>query len=359
MARKKKPEEPTNTDAWLTTYADMISLMLCFFVLMYIISTPDEAKLQWVISALTNTSGEYIDIVVNEQVPENPEDDGEGDVDNPPFDIPSTGDVPGVPGNLPMTFDNLFNWVSNAITSNNLGGSVSTSEAAGKIYIRFDSDVMFRPDSWELTTEGMRLLNTFYPGIKSVQSYIQTVEVSGHTAAVNSTRIDDWEISSQRAVSVTDYLDYWRNMVPHEKFKTVGNAQNDPLYSNDTEEGRAKNRRVELVIIRNDYQPDETAIISDLLKYDFNLLPVPGGPDDGRTSQPGDFDSEQQIRESILGKYTEDDDDLTAPSGGGDFGPSIPGGFEITDDMLDPDKGESDDSQASGAESAPDAPASA
>ncbi|MDR0197615.1 MAG: flagellar motor protein MotB [Oscillospiraceae bacterium] len=357
MARKKKPEEATNTDAWLTTYADMISLMLCFFVLMYIISTPDEKKWQWVVQALSN-SGEYINTVVDEDTEKDPTD-SEGNVNNPPFDVSDDGTIPGVPGRLPMTFDQLFNWVSNAVTSENLTSSVSVSESAGRIYIRFDSDVMFEPDKWELTPEGVRILNTFYPGIRAVQSYIKTVEVSGHTAAVVSSRIDDWQISAMRATRVTEFLDYWRNMVPHDKFKVVGNAENEPYYPNDTEEGRAKNRRVELVIIRNDYQPDETAILSDVLKYDYNLTPYPGGPDDSRNPEPGDFDRDDSIYQSIVGKYNNDEDDsatATAPPSGGDFGPSIPGDDVITPDMLDPDKTATGTPDSSGEPAASDAP---
>jgi len=339
MARKKRAEEEINPNEWLNTYADMVTLLLCFFVLLYTASTPDEAKFQWILQAFQN-NGQFVNMVVAQDPPDILSEPKDGNEDFPPISD-TEGTDPSI-GQMPMSFDQLFNWISESVDANNLSSSVSVSQSAGRIYIRFDSDVMFAPNSYKITPAGENMLNKIYPGIRAVKKYVKTVEVSGHTADVGNLfgGINDWELSSMRGATVTTYLDYWAKMVEHSKFKTSGYAETQPYYPNDTEEGRAKNRRVELVVIRNDYALNDTAIVSDVLKYDFNLMPTPGGPDDTRNQQPGNFDKSTQIMEAIYDKYNIRPEDRENADGGDvttpDFGPTIPGLPVITPDMLEP-----------------------
>jgi len=342
MARKKQAAAAENTEGWLTTYADLISLLLCFFVLMYAASTPDEAKMKWILQAMTPISGE----IVNPVHVDDPMDNSQNDIQEniaPDIELPSNddGDVVGVEGDLPMTFDDLFNWVSDAIESNNLNASISVSEAHGRIHIRFDSDVMFEADSHILLPEGVRMLRLISSGITAVEDYVRTVEVGGHTSALASGRrtgIDDWFLSSMRAVAVTNQLDYGFGMVAPDKFLPMGYAQWEPYHSNETEDGRAKNRRVELVVIRNDYNLGDTSLIVDMLAYDYQLAPLPQGPDGTRHQPPGQFDRDQQIRAAIWERYRGDEPMPLLPSGG-EFGSAIPSSpSNITRDMLDPER---------------------
>ncbi|MCL2633516.1 MAG: flagellar motor protein MotB [Oscillospiraceae bacterium] len=338
MARKKQAAAGENTEGWLTTYADLISLLLCFFVLMYAASTPDEAKMQWILQSMTQISGTYVNVVKVDD----PVADSDNDVnDFAAPDLPSDPEgAPGIPGHLPMTFDDLFNWVSDAIADSGMEASVSTQMAAGRLYIRFDSEIMFAPDSYELLPGGIRALNVIAPGIKAIGDYIKLVEVVGHTADApgSVSMVNDWTLSSMRAVSVTSYLDWGLpphigRMVDSEKYEPIGKAQYDPYYPNDTEEGRAKNRRVELVIIRNDFDLNDTEIITDILKYDYDLGPLPGSMDDGREAPPGIYDRIAQIESNIRDKYNVDDI-LESSPGGNEFGIAPGGVTTITPDML-------------------------
>lgn len=346
MARKKRVEEEVNPNEWLNTYSDMVTLVLCFFVLMYTAATPDDAKLQWILQAFAS-NGKYMNPVVQDAQPTEISEEGDGNSDFPLQASQTDGDRPSI-GSMPMSFDQLFNWISESVESDEaLSSSASVSQSNGRIYIRFDSDVMFGPDSYALLPAGKNALIKIYPGIKAVQKYVKSVEVSGHTADLKTSNslINDWDLSSMRAATVTNFLDYGAGMVSHDKFKTIGYAETQPYYPNDTDENRAKNRRVELVIIRNDYAVKDTMIVNDILKYDYNLSPTPGGPDDSRITQPGSFDKSTQIRNAIYDKYNVDQKNRKTDdgSGGGDgdddtdeFGPTIPGELVITDDMLDP-----------------------
>jgi chemotaxis protein MotB len=328
MARKKQAASAENTEGWLTTYADLISLLLCFFVLMYAASTPDEAKMQFILQSFTRISGDIINPVPVADPMENSEGGEEGN--RTPDLLPSNpdGEIPGVPGAMPLTFDDLFNWVSEAVNSLDASAGVSVAEAEGRLHIRFESDVMFRPDSYELTSSGITALNAIIPGINAVQDYIASVKVEGHIAGQpGGTRstIDDWFLSSMRAVAVTNYLDIMRNMVHSDKFTSTGKGPWDPFASNDAESTRAQNRRVELVITRNNHQPNDTGVIKSVLMHDYKLGHIVGGEDVTRFPPAGDVDRNTKIRERMEQLYGVNADTGRPVDEGRDFDFPIPG----------------------------------
>ena len=329
MARKKKEQPPANTEGWLNTYADMVTLLLCFFVMMYTASTPDEQKMQWIFQSFQNFSGSILNPVVMEPVDDSRVDNPE---DNPGPDKPpsSEGDMLGVAGVMPKTYDDLFNWVSQAISENDLSSAVSVSVGEdGKLHIRFDSDIMFAGNSYELLPAGRNALNKISPGINAIQDYIASVNVEGHTAPTPGdpkVGVNEWFLSSLRSVSVVNHLDFDRRMVASEKFKTNGIGRYDPYYPVDTEATNSKNRRVELVITRNDFNLQDTEVMMDLLKYDFGLPFNSGGQDISRYYNPQEFDKKGQVGRRILEKYgdiesVEIENDLPI----GEWGVSIPG----------------------------------
>lgn len=324
MARKKQPEAPLKTDGWLNTYADMVTLLLCFFVMMYTASIPDAAKMQWILRALSPISGDVVNPVVDEPVDDPLNDDNE---EGPNPADPEPGDIPGVPGPQPLTFDDMYNWVAEAIEKSDLSSSISVGMDGGKMRIRFDDDIMFAPDSAELLPSGRRALNLISTPVSRMNDYIESVVVEGHTAGVPqgmARGIIDWNLSSMRASNVTDYLDYFRNMVDSEKFQTAGFGQYKPIESNEQEETRRKNRRVELVITRNEFEVDRTAEVIDIISYDYGLGVVPGGEIKPR---PGEHDQTERIRQMLYDRYgiIDEDDNKAVAGNNSEWGPVIPG----------------------------------
>jgi hypothetical protein len=138
--------------------------------------------------------------------------------------------------------------------------------------------------------------------------------------------VNDQALSAGRAVTVTNHLDFGQNMVDYDKFISKGFGSASPHYPIDTETSNARNRRVELVLTRNDYVPEDTPLIVAKLTYDYMMVPAPGGPIDGREREPGEFARDQQIRNRIFEKYNVDPDIFRGPAEvRGEFGPSIPG----------------------------------
>ena len=307
MAKKKVKIIHTGVDEWMSTYGDMVTLLMCFFVLLYAASTPDETKFQYIFQSF-NSQGQYINPFVMEQIDEG---DLKTDTDGN-TDVPSSSGDKGTQSNeetdslgLPNNFDELFAWASKAVSESEFSSSISVSQSsAGRINIRFDNAIMFDGDSAVLKESGKKALRTVMPGIKAIGNYIKSIRVQGHTADVGFSVVNDWDLSAARACSVTKYMDYSR-IVDSDKYVAEGRAQHDPIADNSTEAGRAQNRRVELVITRNEIAAADTEIIQDMLMYDYGIeyshsdiidrTDIYGGTSD---------DTVQQIIDGLDGKYS-------------------------------------------------------
>ena len=320
MAKKKEKIVKTGVDEWMATYSDMVTLLMCFFVLLYASSTPDETKWQYIFQSF-NSRGEYINPFVTEEIEngDNKTEEEEGNSQTPPNTGQGTHESDKEGMGLPHNFDELFSWVSATAESSSYSDKIDvTQTSASRINIRFSNSIMFAGDSAVLLESGKEALRQFMPGIKATGEYIKNIRVQGHTAQGLSA-INDWDLSSARACSVLKFMDFQR-IVDSEKYIAEGRAQYDPIADNSTEEGRNENRRVELIIIRNDVAVEDSAIIQDILKYDYGINQVETDATDRNEGQGGlSDDAIQQIVDSLDDKYFsespfESDENADAPS---------------------------------------------
>ncbi len=316
---KKKERPKIDPNAWMNTYSDMVTLLMCFFVLLYASSTPDPVKWQYIFQSFT-TSGSYINPFVQAEEPMLVNDDvnNDGNSLEPPGAGEKDHDITN--STLPSSFNELLGWVSGQIASSEFTDdqiSVSVS-SSGKITIRFSDSILFAPNSAALTNEGRKAVGMFIPGLRALNDYIGNINIGGHTAAViGPSEINDWNLSSARACAVLNFMNY-RRTVDSEKFKAEGYAQYSPIADNSTPEGQAKNRRVELVIIRNNNNAHSNAVIQDILRYDYGIGQI------GGDANPDSKDAVQQIIDNLESKY---DTDIDSEGNvlGSESGPGIPG----------------------------------
>ena len=347
MAKKKSgPIVKKGLDDWMATYADMVTLLFCFFVMLYSASNQDESKFQYILQSMS-TTGRYINTIVGREL-EPPSPHGNQNTDIPPQ---TPGDLEGSnPGqtNQPHLFDSLFQNLTEVVEKEGFEG-VHIFSRPGQIRIQLDNDVLFDGNSYSLKASGRHVLDLISPSIFSAREWIQSVQVQGHTANIGTWGLDDWELSSMRAVSVVGHLDgmYFgnvRGMVQSEKFRTEGFGQYHPIADNDSDAGRARNRRVEIIINRVDLPEEENRFVDDIMKYDYNnpifdvdavggAIQEPGRPVESRVAA---------ILGDLVEKYGDANDPFAPPrppSGGGtQVGPN-PGGFtNIGDsDFVPPD----------------------
>ena len=182
--------------------------------------------------------------------------------------------------------------------------------------------MFFEPNSAVLTQQGKDLLDGISPGIKAMKAAIKTCTINGHTAKAIS-EVNDWDLSAGRAVSVSKYMDF-RKVLDTEQFRAKGSGYAEPIADNDTAEGMAKNRRVEMVLLKADIDTTDPEVIKDILLYDYGIKLDdfdPDGDNSGDTAKvPNDY--AQSIIDSLDQKYPDHSSTSTA------VGPVIPGDYD-------------------------------
>lgn len=263
MAKLPPKKEEGNSQEWLNTYADMVTLLLTFFVLLFASSNLDEAKLQFILQTFQN-HGKYLNTVVAPPNQTVSEDDG---------GVTSTPAQGGGDGTMPQSFDEMHQYLAEFIDDNNLSDNVSIQDSPAYFTLSFNSAVFFEPNQAILKAEGKEMLMKFSPYIHALDPHIKLLTVTGHTAVDTNSAVSDWTLSSSRASSVTNYLHtgMGNSVIDEQKYRTRGCGNTEPAASNDTAEGKQQNRRVELVMLKDVDDPTDPKVIQDIIKHDYNI----------------------------------------------------------------------------------------
>ena len=237
MGKKaKEPEKPSS--AWQGTYGDMITLMLCFFVMLYNPSEVDVTQMATITQSLqmseTESTSGGLSLSAGQL----------SDLGNNINSLPSIEKGKS----LGLAKKKAVSLFAPDVKSNKI---TITSDERGLI-ITLLSDNFFEEGSAELnindTRETLLRLADFF---KSDELKGRRFRIEGHTdntpVGESSKFPSNWELSATRAVNVLHYLaDYG---VRENDFSVAGYADTRPKFSNDTAEGRAYNRRVEIIIL--------------------------------------------------------------------------------------------------------------
>lgn len=220
--RKKVAEEEVNTEAWLATYCDAITLLLTFFILLYSTASVDNEKYYNISNALRGQfTGESIL-------------DGDSGGNSIIDDFTETNKD-----------DELREKLENMIEDNNIGEHVDLRKDSRGILLEFKNSILFDSGKYTLKQEGVNILQSVYGLIKDVKN---PIIVEGHTDDIkNSEELSNWELSTLRATDVVRYFVEDKGMDPA-LFSATGYGEYKPIAANDSVENRAKNRRVEILI---------------------------------------------------------------------------------------------------------------
>lgn len=235
---RRKPREETNSGgAWLTTYADMVTLLLAFFVLLFAFSAVDEGRFSAIISAFQG----YFGIL----------DRGTLSVEDPvvlPFDSSEMAR---------QQLQTLYEELTVLIESEGIGGIELQMEERGLI-VRFAEQVFFDLGEATLKPEAQKIITSVSEILRGLPNPLR---VEGHTDnwPIRTARFpSNWELSVHRATNVVRYLIAEEGFDP-QKLSAVGYSEYRPIRPNDTAENRALNRRVDIVILSIDlwdYEPN-------------------------------------------------------------------------------------------------------
>ena len=255
--RRKKDSSGGGSDSWLNTYADMVTLLLTFFVMLFAMSSIDAEKFKILVEAF-GSRGEANQIVFV------PVDLGEGMVaDSEDFLL-----IPGEEDDeiKLLDFNSLYEYIKQYVEEHDLEAKVTLEKGKNSVFIRFEDSVFFNPDRSELRSDAIPLLGFLGNAFKTVEDEILSIRINGHTATVPGTIKKpgfDRTLSTERANSVLLYFEDETGIDP-KKLIAIGYGRNYPVASNDNEEGRKKNRRVEIMVLSNKFDISEE---SDLFKY--------------------------------------------------------------------------------------------
>ena len=254
MAKQLPKKQEENTGEWLNTYADMVTLLLTFFVLLFACTNLDETRLQYVFQEF-KARGRYVNPYVTDRDPM-AEMDG-GTTDTSPDD--------GTSGSNLQSLDDLVAFLSQYVQDNNRSESVSVEQGETHIKIRFNSAVLFDGDSSYLKPEGREVLDHFIPAIRMMQNSFARCTVTGHTS-VGTSMVNDWNLSALRSVSVINYLEQ-QKMLGSEKFRGGFSGPYEP----EDPDNPPVNRRVELLLLKNELDFTDVKVLQDILQHDYNL----------------------------------------------------------------------------------------
>ena len=258
MARRKSGGDGGGEGTWLNTYADMVTLLLTFFAVLLSMSAVDQQKFEQLIQSFQIDTSETSSM------------GGAGGVGEFESVVkPEEGEI--------QTIDELYQYLSNYVNENQKQDAVSLSSQNDIVYIRFDTDLFFRPNQYTLLPDSYPILQFIGEGLKGCEDIIRMVNISGHTADVQvETNVSDWRLSGDRAATVAMFLEDEMGFPPN-KIKIEGYGDQYPIADNSTEEGRRQNRRVELVIIGEDAALTTPEIYQSLQQfYDEGLYPTEG-----------------------------------------------------------------------------------
>ncbi|WP_312647658.1 flagellar motor protein MotB [Aminipila sp.] len=240
MAEKKKHEAPKNN--WMDTYGDMVTLLLCFFVLLFSISTVNAEKWVMVVKSFNPAAAENISQLIQE-------DPGEQNGEQ------AVGQKAGGLMTDEKSFDQIYWSMKKFVEDNNLQDSIEVKKGKDFTFIIFRNNIFFNGDSYVLRQEGKDILDVLCSAITPVADQVGEIRVMGHTNQADPNKPNPIEgdrfLSSNRATQVLVYIET-KNLVDGKKLFSMGYGQHYPIASFVTEADRAKNRRVEIYIAKND-----------------------------------------------------------------------------------------------------------
>lgn len=233
MARKRIEEQNTGAPEWMATYSDMVTLLLCFFVLLFSFATLDVQKFQAVAQSMSGSLG-VLDSGMTVSM--------EPLVNTFPSDMPIEEEE---------EFSRLYEEISEYVRENNLANSITIFLDERGLLVRFLDNVFFDSGKADLKPEAKEIITKVAEILKK-NNY--SIRIEGHTDNVpmHSFRFpSNWELSTTRAVNVVRFL-IEVNGLEAKRLSASGYADQHPVDSNDTPEGRQKNRRVDMVILRSE-----------------------------------------------------------------------------------------------------------
>lgn len=273
MARRKE-DPPKGSPAWMNTFADLMNLLLCFFVMLFSMSSVNEEKFEKVIASFQSTfsilpgggasigEGELIssgisqlenfDSYYNQQL--SSQSDGQTEEEKNITEAYEQQEL--------EESEDMAQQLENALSQYGIQDDVEVDFNAEYVTLNMNGALLFDSASAELRDEAYPLVNKLGKILVTYDNNI--IEVEGHTdnVPIHSSKYEDNNVLSMyRALAVANYLRDTTTLDPA-YIKSSGRGEYVPIADNATPEGRARNRRVEIKIY-NSYNSNVSGTSTD------------------------------------------------------------------------------------------------
>jgi len=240
--RPHTESEGSSKAGWLTTFNDLVTLLMVFFVLLFTMSTIDSRKMLDFQYAMQSglgilRTGKDVSISVKRTQP----------VDDMSHIMTQAEGERNKQGSSPLP-DKLIDQIRQ-LMGDDLDIQVTSTPQGTRL--SFEDQVLFDFGRADINPAGYQMLNQIAKAIKNVS---KPVRVEGHTdnVPIQTRRFpSNWELSVARAVNVVKYFAEVGKIDPH-RLSAVGYGESRPVVANDTASNRAKNRRVEILLLTED-----------------------------------------------------------------------------------------------------------
>lgn len=237
MARKSKAPEGGGLPPWMATYGDLVTLLLCFFVLLFAFSTIDAQKFK---DAVTSFKGSFGVL------------EGGSGVMPSNLVVVGKGDQKGTTVKY-QTIAKKIKTATEVLSAEKLKElkeSFNVTMTERGVVIEVEERLLFRSGQAELKKEAEDILSIV---LKNIEILPNDIVIEGHTdnIPIKSTMYpSNWELSGARAASVARYFEGINPKVT-KRVSIAGYADTKPKATNDNTEGRSINRRVDIVILKS------------------------------------------------------------------------------------------------------------
>lgn len=222
---------------WLITYADLITLLLAFFIVLYAMNRTEQIKFSLVAQALSKEFDSKSIV---------------GSGLGPSIITQNSGtEVPTTNQQQLQSLSRLQTELQQAVNQAGLANQVSVTSNERGVEVSLDATTLFTPASAVIAPKAAQLLVSLGHVLATVPNDIEVVGYTDSTPIHTSAYPSNWQLSAMRAANVVYLLSHVPKIQP-DRLSLAGFGHYHPIASNATPEGRAKNRRVNILVLRQD-----------------------------------------------------------------------------------------------------------
>jgi chemotaxis protein MotB len=256
MARRKRTEEHENHDRWLVSYADFITLLFAFFVVMYSISSVNEGKYRVLsdsmVAAFRDPARSLEPVQVGDLMRSSEESEEMPDRNKPIIEVfkmprPAQPAEQHEPEDIDESVQELADSIEASMADLVDDGLIQVRRDKRWIEVEIKSSILFDSGSAGLSAPSAPVLQKLADKLKALDNVIHVEGFTDNVPINNFEYLSNWELSAARAASVVHL--FTRLGIHPKRLAAIGYGEFRPVASNDTEDGRARNRRVVLVIM--------------------------------------------------------------------------------------------------------------